>query len=346
MMIAFMIISIGFRTQGADYTVYTNEFIWSKYQNFSDVHYVGYLVLEQYAHKWGIEFNQFLLLVGSISCLLVYFGISRLTQRVNAVLALFFIYPFSHEAIQTRTFLANSVLIAALPLILKAPKIKIQKKDYNKMFLQRPLFRVLLFYVFAIVACAFHFEAIIYVLFFSLMMFLPQKHGKMYVIVGTTAAFLLIEAEILPKIVEPFNSRVAYWLSDRTGFGILIPITISIIIWYTMQITGTICVCKNTENLKVQAYYEDILKFSDYIIFLIPLFCYDITFNRLWRIFLLMLYIMVVDALTYKISKKRRIWIIFSLIMLFVSICIYEGVFDLLYGLFENNAFFGSLSVF
>lgn len=347
MMLAFMIITIGFRTQGADYIVYKNEFIWSEYQVFSDVHYVGYLVLEQYAHKWGISFDQFLVLVGSVSCLLTYFGISRLTFKVNAVLALFFIYPFSHEAIQTRTFLANSVLIAALPLILKTPMKKYPKaKGHNKNV---SFFQILLFYAFSILACAFHFEAVIYVFFLSLMLFLPPKYGKVYVVGGSTVAFLLIQTGILPKIVERFNSRIAYWLSGKTGLGILIPITISIVIWYAMQITGTVCVRQNAgdnaENSRAQSFYNSILNFSDYILFLIPLFCYDITFNRLWRLFLLLLYVMVVDAFPRNMRKNTRLWIVLLLSVLFVSVCIYEGVFGLLYGFFENNAVFRSLSV-
>lgn len=341
MMVAFMITAIGFRTQGADYLIYRNEFTWSEYQVFSDVHYIGYLVLEQLAHQHNILFDQFLLLVGSASCLLLYFGLSRLTPYVNTVLALFFIYPFSHEAVQTRTFLANSVLIASMPLILKDEG---EKYSPRTKWLSKRI-RIILFFVIAALACTFHFEAVIYVVLLALMLFLPKKYGRSFIIMGTVIAFGLIEVGILPKIVERFNSRIAYWLSGKTGFGIVIPIFITLVIWYAMQITGKICVRNCSNGSTEHKFYEKILRFSDFIFFLIPLFCYDITFNRLWRLFLLLLYIMVAKAFPRKMSKNSRLWKILLIAVLFVSVCIYEGVFVLLQGVFENNAVFGNLAV-
>lgn len=206
MMLAYMIIVIGFRTQGADYIIYQNEYEWAEYQIFSDVHYVGYLILEQFAHKAGIQFEQFILYVGLISCILTYSGLRKLTQNVNMLLALYFIYPFAHEAVQTRTFLANSIIIFALPLILLD-----NENDRKKTIIRR-----VLFFALATLACAFHFEAIIYVFFIALMLFLPEKYGKMYIIVGTAIAFLLIESGVLPLLVSQLNTRISYWLSYKT----------------------------------------------------------------------------------------------------------------------------------
>lgn len=344
MMILFMIIAIGCRTQGADYIVYQNEYTWSKYQIFSDVHYVGYLVLEQLAHQQGIMFKDFLLIVSALSCLLLYFGLSRFTPYVNSVLALYLIYPFSHEAIQTRTFLANSVLIAILPLILKDENEN-EKHNLGKKWLSKKI-RTILFFVIAMLACSFHFEVVIYVALLTLMLFLPKKYGKSFIVTGTAIVFGLIEVGILPKIVERFNSRIAYWLSGKTGFGIVIPIFITLVIWYAMQITGTVCVRNCLSGSAEQKFYDKILRFSDFIFFLIPLFCYDITFNRLWRVFLLLLYIMVAKAFPSKMSNNTRLWIVFLVIVLFVSTCAYEGVFVILQGMFENNAVFGSLAAF
>lgn len=339
-MVAFMITVIGFRTQGADYHVYLNEYTWSEYQTFTDVHYVGYLILEQWAHQHNLLFNQFLLLIGSASCLLLYFGLSCVTPYVNTVLALFFIYPFSHEAVQTRTFLANSVLVVAMPLILKDESENPRAKWLSKRI------RTILFFAISALSCTFHFEAVIYVVLLALMLFLPKKYGRSFIVTGTVIAFGLIEIGILPKIVERFNSRIAYWLSGKTGFGIVIPIFITLVIWYAMQMTGKICVHNCSNGSTEQKFYEKILRFSDFIFFLIPLFCYDITFDRLWRLFLLLLYIMVAKAFPRKMSRNSRLWIILLIAVLFASVCTYERVFVLLQGVFENNAVFGHLAIF
>lgn len=340
-MVIFMITVIGFRTQGADYNIYVNEYKWSEYQTFSDVHYIGYLVLEQWAHQHSVLFNRFLLIVGGTSCLLTYYGISRLTPYVNVVFALFFIYPFSHEAVQTRTFLANSVLIAALPLILK----EVSENPYSENKRMSSKMRLIIFYVLAALACTFHFEAAIYVVLLTMMLFLPKKYGRSFVATGTVTTFILIECGILPKIVERFNTRIAYWLSGRTGLGIVIPIFITLVIWYAMQLTGRICIRNSSNDLVEGNLYRQILRLSDFIMFLIPLFCYDITFNRLWRLFLLLLYVMLAKVFPRKMSKNMRLWIVLLMSVLFISVCAYEGVFALLSGVFENNAVFGSLSV-
>ena len=342
MIMGFMIVSIAFRTQGTDYIIYQNEYQWSEFQVFSDVHYVGFLIIEQWAHQLGVSFEQFKVAIGVLSCGLLYFGLQKLTLNINIVLALYLIYPYSHDAVQARTFMANSVIVAALPLVLKEP---VMSRSKNIKPLNSKVIRIILFYIIAVIGCSFHFEAAIYVFFITLMLFLPEKYSKEYIIIGAVGAFILIETGILPKLVSSFNSRISYWLSGRTGLGIVIPITITLVIWYTMQLAGKNCV-KKCFNRQEETLYKKMVRFSDFSFLLIPLFCYDITFNRLWRIFLLILYIMVAKLIPYKISKNLRLWIIFLLSILFISICIYEGVFRILNSFFQNNAILGIWSAF
>lgn len=336
LMLAFMIIVIGFRTQGADYIVYQNEYKWSEYQTFSDVHYVGYFVVEQFAHRLNLSFEQFLLFVGVISIVLTYSGLRKMTKNVNLLLALYFIYPFTHEAIQTRTFIANSIFVAALSLILT-------ETDVSK---KKSVFRKILFFVLAAIACTFHFEAAIYLVFVFLMMFLPEKYGKLYVLSGTTVVFLLIETGLLPQIVSRFNTRISYWLTGRTGIGIIIPIFITLLIWCAIQVAGKYCLRMSSKSKTDTQFYSKLLRLSDFIFLLIPLFCYDITFNRLWRIFLIVLYAMVARIFPYKISTNIRQIIVFLIVVLLVALVFYENEFSLLYDILKNNAIFGNFAVF
>ena len=345
LMFLFMVVSICFRTQGADYLIYRNEYMWSVSQMFSDVHYAGYLYIEHIAHNIGIEFEQWLVVIGLISTAFMYLGIRRLTPNVNAVLALFLIYPFSHEAVQVRTYLANSLFIFALPLVLKEPVANTPNTHGKLKKLEKQIPRYILFYVLAVIACTFHFEAIFYVACITFMLFLPKKYGKAYVFGGAIILFGLIEIGILPAIISRFNTRIAYWLSGRTGLGIIIPIFITLIIWYGMQLAGKMCVKKSVDSSE-NFFYKRILRLSDFIILTIPLYCYDITFNRLWRLFLILFYVMIARLMRNKMSRNQRLWLISILIILFVSVLIYEGVFMILYGFFENNGIFGMSSVF
>lgn len=332
----FMITVIGFRTQGADYDIYVNEFKWSAFQTYSDIHYPGYLFIEKIAHNYGILFEQWILIIGIISVLLTYSGIKKLTNNVNAVLALYFIYPFTHEAIQVRTFLANSLIMFSLPLILND-----DGSDSKKTFLKR-----VLFFCVGAIACTFHFEAAIYVAMIALMLFLPEKYSKTYIFSFSIILFALIEVGILPKIVSSFNTRIAFWISGKTGLGIVIPVTITLLMWYLSQVLAKQCVKLDRHNPEKQAFYKRLLRLSDFIILLVPLFCYDITFNRLWRIFLIVDYIMLARIVPYKLTNKTRNSIILLTCILLIAIVVYENELTLLFGILENNGIFKSFAVF
>lgn len=342
LIISFMIIAIGFRTQGPDYVGYQNEFKYSVFQTMNTVYYKGYVLLEQYAGTLGITFEKFVIIVGSISILLLYFSINKIVENVNIVMSFFMIYPFSHEAIQMRTFLGDTVLLFSfLGLIKILPEFSDEDVGVKKA----KIYRFLLFYFGAILACSFHFVETLYVLFISLLLFFSKKFGRVYIFSRTIFIFLLIETEILPRLVEPLNGRIAFWLSGKTGVGIIFPIFITLMIWYAMQVFGKYCIELAKKDRNEVVVYQELLRFSDYIILIIPLFCYDITFNRLWRLFLIVLYIFVARIMTKKIKKKILFEILFLLSIIFIVVCIYENIFTIMYGFFEKNAIFKDWSL-
>lgn len=334
-LLLFSIVTICFRTQGADYIIYQNEYINSVYQSFSDVHYVGFLIIEKIAHSANLTFEQFTIIVGILSTALMYSGIKKLTTNVNVVLALSMIYPFSHEVVQVRTHLANSIIIFALPLLLK--------KTFNKK--DNKGIRIIKFYLLAILACTFHFEVAFYVVCITLMLFLPEKYSKFFIFGGSIALLILIKTGILPALITKFNSRIAFWLSGKTGLGIVIPIFITLVIWFGMQIAGQLCL-KKSDNSDEHIMYKRILRISDYIIFTLPLYCYDITFNRLWRVFLVLFFVMISKIITVRLNRNQRLWLFCVITVLFISVCVYENAFPILFEVFENNAIFKRLSVF
>lgn len=135
----------------------------------------------------------------------------------------------------------------------------------------------IIFFVIAEIACTFHFEAFFFVVVFVMVEFFPDKINRISVLGFTVGALLLVLSGFLPKLLMPLNARIAYWLSTDTGFGFL----------------------------------KKCGKFSDYMFLLIPLFCYDITFNRMWRIFLLIMYVVLGDSLYYKLSDNSRRLLVF-----------------------------------
>lgn len=330
LIVIFMVLAIGGRTQGADYEIYANEYLWSIQGFYNGVHYLGYLRLEMFAHQYGIEFQSFLLWVAGISSVLYYLGIRRITRNSNIVYALFLLYPFTHEAIQTRTFLADSIILCALPFLLREKETK-----------KRMIADYILFFTLSAIAVSMHFLVTVYIVAAALYITLPKRGSLLKIFIGLIIVYCMIVTNILPKIIEPLNTRVAYWLSSRTGFGVVFPIVFTIGIWILGEYIIRIMRHKGMKyvgNLPL----DNVDKFKDYILFLIPMFAYDITFNRAWRLFLVLLYACIAEILySSRINRAERSSIMFFAAILIVGIFIYEGEPGLITGIFANNAFLG-----
>lgn len=330
MMIIFLIIAAGLCTQGVDYQIYVNEYKWAPVQLITDIHYPGYYYLELLANKWNLSYEQFRVIVNVLAIILYYLGIRKLTNNVNLVYALFLIYPFAHEATQTRSFLADSIIVFAIPFLLREKENRKEKiKDYS------------IFFLLSILAMSMHFMVSIYVAFAVLFIVLQKKNNIIKIFLGIGITYFLIVLNILPKMVEPLNSRIAYWLSSKTGLGVVFPIAITLAIWglskYIIQIMQLHRV-ERVGNINLSA----IEKFSDFMLFLIPLFAYDITFNRLWRLFLILMYACLVRVLFLKdISKNMRCSIAIITSVLLISIFIYENEWIILKQLLDNNSVIG-----
>ena len=206
-MLSFMIVSIGCRTQGADYISYSLEFQWAATQKLTDVSYPGFVLVAKIAHQYGLSFESFVFTVATFSCVLFYIGIKRLTSNENLLMALFFIYPFSHELIQMRTFLADSIIISILPGILNCTH---QLKD--------KIIKTVILVLIGSIATSFHFEVIFSILFLIITLWVPQKIEKKCVPLVTIILFMLAICNVFPKLFGRTNPMAAQWLSARTGF--------------------------------------------------------------------------------------------------------------------------------
>lgn len=330
LIVIFMILAIGGRTQGGDYEIYANEYLWASKGFYNGVHYLGYLLLEMFAHQYGVEFQNFLIWIAGISSVLYFIGIRRITDNCNIVYALFFFYPFTHEAIQTRTFLADSIILCALPFLLREKKTKKQKTiDY------------VLFFALSAIAVSMHFLVAAYIATAILYIVLPKRGNLLKIFIGLAIVYCLIVTNILPRIIEPLNTRVAYWLSSRTGFGVVFPIAFTFGIWILGEYIIRIMRHKGMKYVG-KLPLDNVDKFKNYILFLIPLFAYDITFNRVWRLFLVLLYACIAETLySARINRAERSLILFLAVMLIAGIFIYEREPALITGIFANNAFFG-----
>ncbi len=314
----FIIYNVGTRTSGVDFDVYRNEYLWSAYSKGSDVRYIGFYYVEKFAHSLGFTLNEYLLFMVILSCSIFFIGLIRVTDKPNAALSLFFIYPFGHEAVQTRTFLADSIIVFSLYYLF-------QNKNENNCF---NIKNICIYFILAFLASSIHFLAAIYIIVGILYIFLSDKFREVNIVAVVTIIYLLIVTNILPRMIINLNPRIGYYISAKTGIGMLIPIFITIIMYFlNLYIKSIIKYSLHIFHFNLKTY----LNFIDLVIIILPLFCYDVTFTRMLRVFLIVEYIVFSKVLFLKgIGKNNKV--IISLMMIFIcsAFFFYENEFEIL----------------
>lgn len=333
LMMAFMMVSIGCRTQGADYISYFYEFQWSTSQKLNEVSYPGFVLSARIANQCGMSFGTFVLIMAIFSCMFFYVGAKGLTSNTTFLMALFLIYPFSHELIQMRTFLADSIIISILPWILNCT---------NQ--LQDKVIKTIALLLAGLIALSFHVEVIFSILFLVIVIWMPPKIERKCIPIITIILFLLSVCNVFPKLFGGINPMAAQWLSAKAGFGIIIPISVTFLILYLTHIASTRLYRTEKDSAKKQ-FYLNCDSFGRCGALLIPFFTYDITFNRVWRILLVVLYAMLSDISKEKMRRKSWITYIFLATVLLIGIVVYENTFPIICEAFKNNSVSGLLSV-
>lgn len=309
---------IGLRPYTAtDYNNYWIEYNTASLIQTSKADFPGYNLLMRFCQYLGLSFNQFIIIIAFLSIILMIIGMLKLGKYVPFALSLFLIYPFAHEAVQMRTFLADSIVWCALPMLL------VDQQNKIKNMRSKGLFFILTYIASTIhTLCWFYIAiAIIYLLF---------RDNKRYL----TIIFATAIAMILLVRIGAFNiflasasssDKLSHWIEGSTNYGIVLYGTISLVIYIMIKYTTQSDLMKvnDLSMLKIQT---NIQKFSACILLIIPFFTYDITFDRLWRIFLGLLYL---ESGEYLYSSKGLRWkkvvYVFCLISVIVTSFVLEN---------------------
>lgn len=330
--LTFFIIASGFRTQGNDWNIYAAEYRWAPYQTSVDVKYPGFLSFEQFSINHGLDFKKFLVFAAIVGGCLLFLGIYCFSENPNAIFSLFLLYPFGHEATQMKSFIADVIIYCSIPLILK---IKPETKTREKIF------RICCYLLLNYIAIQFQFSVAFYVLSTIVYLLLYKKDAYKYLLPITFISFFIVYSGIFNPILRSLNARAQDYIEINTRFGMIIPIGITILLLVLDE--ELIKLCKNANLKEINKIpIENFQKYSQCILLMIPLLCYDITFNRLWRLFLLLTYTVFAKFLYLKkISINSKGVISISLALIILIIMVYEQEFTIIFGFLMNNRVFG-----
>lgn len=310
---------IGLRTDNTpDYNNYWVEYNTATLVQTSKADFPGYNILMRFCQSIGLNFSQYIIVIAFLSLILMIVGMYGLSKYVPFALSLFLIYPFAHEAIQMRTFLANSIVWCALPLLL------IDRKSRLKNFWSKGCFFLLNYIATTIhTLCWFYMLiAILYLLF---------RTNKKYILIVFSFTFfmlILVRTSIVGNVLSSISSsdKLNHWIEGSTGYGALLYILVSIGIYILVRYATKKIVENDSLNLVL-----NIQKFSTGILLVIPFLTYDITFDRLWRVFLGILYLMSGEYLYNKYyENSKKILYVLLLILLIVTMFLLENESEIL----------------
>jgi hypothetical protein len=338
----FMIITIGFRSVGIDLYVYLMEFVKSTEITVNQADFVGYYYLNLWAHNLGWSFQGFEFFVALLSVILLIVGMYRINKNnIPFAISFFLIYPFGHEASQVRTFLADSIILVAISFLVSTNENKLRK-----------YINYLVYFCLCILASTIHTLAFFFIAIGIMYIFIPRKVNMKELILISVLSILLVKINLIPQIAESLmnTSKQDHWLDVRSGLGGYIPIIFTFIILGLSKFVINFDVV-HTKDDKQRRLSQNIGRFCEYILFCLPLFIYDITFDRLWRNFLVILYLysgnflyMKLDVLNGKnlikhnLNYEKTVFLIILFCTVF-GLFIYENEWMVLNSFLIDNGF-------
>lgn len=310
LLLILIFIIIAYRNDGIDFDNYMEEYEYAIFQTTKDVHYIGWLLLEKIGHEFHLSFRGFVISITLLSCICLYLGLRQITINVNFALALFLIYPFGLDAVQMRMFLIDSILVYACLYLVKKTTI-----NKNGIFL-----------ILAILTASIHFVAFIFVLSILVSILLKRYVKEKYLIIllpmVISIVIFILKSEVLNNLLISLNSRIEYWLNSRMHFGWIVPVG------FTILIFSMLIYCTNTLNNTKFYSKIDSDKYSAVVyslLLLIPFLMIDVTFDRLWRVYLLLLYALSSEVFFCSyVQNAKKINLFFALLIFFVGVNFYD----------------------
>lgn len=285
LMIAVMIVVAGFSTDNADHLIYQSEYLAAGADNWiGGTRYLGYYVLQRAFIELGFEFSQFLPVILGLSFCILFLGLFLITDNVNFALSCYMIYSFPMDAVQIRTCLANSIAVLALALFFRgSQRGHFKEKAEFRITVLPPLFLLL-------IAATIHILAIFPLLCLVLYAFVGRnKHYNKIISIITIVFSAIVLSGIVPWLLQLLESlgvmraadSLSRWGVINTRLGWLIPVGCLFLAELFILFD---------KNLTKDILTAEIAKFSHLAIMLIPLFILDVTYIRIFRVFMVLIY--------------------------------------------------------
>ncbi len=259
----------------------------------------------------GLDFNTFRLFLFLGCIFLIIFSVKKLTPRINLVLSLYMVFPFTMDCIQIRNFIAEAVIIFAFQFIF----LSTEQKNANKK-------NIILFITFVIIATLFHPTSLIYLIY--LPMFFQNSVKKLLKIEAASMWGCCIL--ILVGSITIFKN--SGYLKTRTSMITFVTFSASIIV-IDLLINHFIKNHNVGKHISIEKYTKEINFLKNTMVF-IPLLMFNGEMFRLIRNTLIIISAFVADYID-NIQKDYRGKKIILCSSVGIIICFFVVYYLLLY---------------
>lgn len=308
--VSAMYMLAAFNYQNADYYTYTISYANSA-SPFFNYRYLGYSMFVHFFSSRGLTYSQYLKIAFIPIFIILFVAICYLTDRPNRVLALFLIFPFGIDVVQLKALFSEMFGLIGIAFIIN------NVSEINKFKQKQKYILAAFFFVLSVL---FHFSGLFYVAVTGLFVcFREKKWFPKAVIAFSLLGLFAVMTGLLSKTISFASSlgivSEADYLSNyalkttRLGFVVTF-IPVLLMVGSSLFITSS----RKEKNTKKQL---AIRQFLLTILLILPLLVMHMVFDRLARVYIILLYILFVNApKCSKITIKQ----VCSYVMFFVSI--------------------------
>ena len=281
------------RYESADLSNYVYEYAHAG-DTSVEMRYLGYSFVIKFFFKTGMSFETYMFCFYTICFGILVWAIGKLTWSVNCVLSFYLIYAYGLDVIQMKSLLSECIIMIAVAFLIRKIYQNSKARNGNKILI------CIIYGIVSLCAVLVHFSSIYYVMAGTIFIVIYSKNNynkKIFAIAAVASAFVYgggIALLLRLGYASGILGDVAYiqqWGVRKGHFGFIIPV----IQIFLMIIASEFMIDKRNQNEEYKVYKAFLMT----VLLVIPLVMYDITFNRLLRVYMILLYIM------YSIIPKK-----------------------------------------
>lgn len=323
-LVAFMWVLFWGNYDNADYSNYKNLY---QYVENSGTGYVtsqiGFVLMMKFAAKLGLEYYQFLMVISFVGLYLITQTVNKYASKPQLVYLLYFIHPFLLDVVQVKQFLAMSIIIFCYKY-LEGDGIRNNTKYILGVLIAYSIHPISILFLPLLFVKKIKINGIYLLVYLVLIIAIPLAYTNVFLTIGS----IFVDVK-----------RIEIYFLNRARFGFFIQFFVQGAIFLFIYYSKCILKRRKESDTMVDLIYRSNL----YLIILFPLYIINGTFERGFRMIMILNYI-VFSKLYSTSNKNEKVMLLISILVFVVALFLYYNLIPyrdtVFFPIFENNLLF------